>query len=78
MKVIDYAKLLKNVEEMISLLEYDAMRSAGKCKLNSQHLHSLYELKDRYVAMEAKPEPKAPAKKVAKKAPAKPEVADKE
>ena len=46
---IDYAILLKNVEEMINLLEYDSMRSSGKTKLNSQHLHSLYELKDRYV-----------------------------
>ena len=50
-RVIDYAVLLKNVEEMINLLEYDSMRSSGKTKLNSQHLHSLYELKDRYVKM---------------------------
>ena len=50
-RVIDYGTLLKNVEEMINLLEYDSMRSSGKTKLNSQHLHSLYELKDRYVKM---------------------------
>ena len=48
---VDYGNLLKNVEEMINLLEYDSMRSSGKTKLNSQHLHSLYELKDRYVKM---------------------------
>ena len=50
-RVVDYGTLLKNVEEMINLLEYDSMRSSGKTKLNSQHLHSLYELKDRYVKM---------------------------
>ena len=47
---------------MINLLEYDAMRSSGKAKLNSQHLHSLYELKDRYeTKMKSKPSPKAKA-----------------
>ena len=35
---------------MIGLLEYDSMRSAGKCKLNSNNLVSLYDLKDRYEA----------------------------
>ena len=45
---IDYPQILKHVNEMIELLEFDSMRSAGKTKLNSQHLHSLYELKDRY------------------------------
>lgn len=48
---INYIQLLDNIEEMISLLEFDAMRSAGKAKLNSGHLESLYNLKDRYVAM---------------------------
>ena len=47
-RTIDYSEILKNVEQMIELLEFDSMRSAGKTKLNSQHLHSLYELKDRY------------------------------
>ena len=50
MREIDYEVLLKNVSEMIELLEYDAMRSAGKAKMNSQHIHSLYEMKDRYTA----------------------------
>lgn len=45
---IDYVVLLKNVNEMILLLEFDSMRSSGKCKLNSQHLHSLYTLKEIY------------------------------
>jgi len=51
MQPIDYKVLLENVDKMINLLEYDAMRSAGKTKLNSQHLESLYVLKDRYSKM---------------------------
>lgn len=50
MNVIDYNLLLENVDRMINLLEYDSMRSSGKAKMNSQHLHSLYDLKDRYEA----------------------------
>lgn len=45
---IDYKLLLKNVEEMIKLLEYDSMRSTGKTKINSQHLHSLHYLRAVY------------------------------
>ena len=48
---IDYNTLLDNVEQMIGLLEYDSMRSAGKCKLNGVDLNNLYSLKDRYEAM---------------------------
>ena len=48
---IDYVSLLKNVTDMIELLEFDSMRSSGKAKLNSQHLHSLYYLKDKYESM---------------------------
>ena len=55
---IDYVKLLDNVDTMINLLEYDALRSSGKAKMNSQHLHSLYELKDRYMKLAPKPAPK--------------------
>ena len=58
-RTIDYKLLLANINEMITLLEFDAMRSAGKAKLNSQHLHSLYELKKIYEAkVAAKPIPK--------------------
>jgi len=46
---INYTDLLKNVDEMIQTLEFDSMRSAGKAKMNSQHLHSLYYLKDIYM-----------------------------
>ena len=45
---IDYKELLKNINEMIITLEFDSMRSAGKAKMNSQHLHSLYFLKEKY------------------------------
>jgi len=51
MHKIEYDVLLENVTKMINLLEYDAMRSSGKAKLNCGHLESLYNLKDRYSKM---------------------------
>ena len=54
---VDYDKILDNIDTMINLLEYDAMRSSGKMKLNSQHLHSLHYLKDVYEAKVKKPTP---------------------
>ena len=51
MHEIDTNKLLENVVKMINLLEYDSMRSSGKAKMNSQHLHSLYFLKEKYESM---------------------------
>ena len=48
MNDINYEDLKDNLEKMINLLEYDSMRSPGKAKMNSQHLHSLYFLLDRY------------------------------
>ena len=47
---IDYEVLLENINKMINLLEFDAMRGPGKAKMNSQHLHSLYYLKEKYEA----------------------------
>ena len=52
---IDYDMLKGNIDKMINLLEYDAMRSAGKAKLNSQHLHALYYLKELYAKNHKKP-----------------------
>ena len=46
--VIEYEHLVTNIKSMINLLEFDAMRSPGKAKLNSQHLHSLYFLLEKY------------------------------
>ena len=48
MHEIDYKLLIENIDKMINLLEFDGMRSPGKAKLNSQHLHSLYFLKEKY------------------------------
>ena len=63
MNIIDYSLLLENIDRMINLLEYDSMRSSGKAKMNSQHLQSLYDLKDRYEAkLKSKPGPKPAAK----------------
>ena len=54
---IDYEVLLDNIARMINLLEFDSMRSSGKTKLNSQHLHSMYFLKEVYEAKVKKPTP---------------------
>ncbi len=51
MKQINYELLRNNLSDMINILEFDAMRSSGKAKMNSQHLHSLYFLLDRYEKM---------------------------
>ncbi len=59
MNNIDLELVRDNMLKMINLLEFDSMRSAGKAKLNSQHLHSMYDLVDRYDAMLKK----APKKK---------------
>ena len=58
MNVIDYGKLLENINTMINLLEFDGMRSPGKAKMNSQHLHSLYYLKEVYENKIPKTKPK--------------------
>ena len=47
-QVINYEILLQNVNKMINTLEYDAMRSPGKTKMNSQHLHSMIFLRKEY------------------------------
>ena len=44
MKDVDNGLVAKHLKQMINVLEYDSMRSAGKAKLNSQHLHSMYWL----------------------------------
>lgn len=64
---IDYEQLILNVKEMINLLEYDSMRSAGKVKLNSNNLHSLYYLLDVYRG-KLKPEKNVASKAAVQKA----------
>ena len=44
MHEVDKDMVREKILEMINLLEFDSMRSAGKAKLNSQHLHSMYWL----------------------------------
>ena len=44
MKDIDYSLVVQQLKQMINVLEFDSSRSAGKAKLNSQHLHSMYWL----------------------------------
>ena len=48
MREIDYEKLLANVKEMINTLEFDSMRSGGKCKINAQTMHYMLELEKHY------------------------------
>lgn len=50
MREIDYEQLVANYNEMINVLEYDSMRSAGKAKLNSTTLVQLHELRAHYQA----------------------------
>ena len=52
MRQIDYEKLNINIDEMINLLEYDSMRSAGKCKINAGTLETLLNLKKHYAPKE--------------------------
>ena len=59
MREIDYKKLINNIDEMTNTMEYDAMRSAGKMKINADTLASLVKLKDYY----SKKLPKTPNKK---------------
>ena len=60
---VDYKMLSDNLDSMIEVLEYDAMRSPGKAKMNSQHLHSLYFLKEKYEdKLKVKSKPKSPKK----------------
>ena len=56
---IAYDTLIHNVEVMINTLEYDSMRSAGKCKANAGNLNDLYTLHDNLM----KRKPKTPTKK---------------
>jgi|TARA_B110000211_G_scaffold177170_1_gene200278 hypothetical protein len=51
MNEINYEHLIANIKEMINLLEYDSMRSAGKAKMNAGQLEALYNLIDRYNIM---------------------------
>lgn len=62
MHKIEYPVLLENIKQMVNLLEYDAMRSPGKAKLNSGHLEALLNLQDRYTKELAADKKSAPKK----------------
>ena len=64
MREINKSELLYNIDNMINTLEYDSMRSPGKCKLNASLLVNLYALKDVYLK-ELKNSKAAPKKEVA-------------
>ena len=64
MREIDYDQLRKHVDDMINTAEYDAMRSAGKCKMNADVLVNLYKLKEIYAL--PKVTPKAAVRKEGK------------
>jgi len=68
MRDIDYKKLSENLDTMINLLEYDAMRSPGKAKVNADTLVKLFTLKDRYAEAIKPPVPQdAPVEEAPKK-----------
>ncbi len=58
MNKIDYETVLRNLQKMINLLEFDSMRSAGKAKMNAGHLEAMWNLVDRYeVILKKQPTP---------------------
>ena len=58
MREINTELMLANIKEMINTLEYDSMRSAGKCKMNAPVLTDLLELEKHYEAkMNSKKQP---------------------
>ena len=70
--IIDYTKIIDNLETMINTLEYDSMRSPGKAKLNAEVTLAMYNLLDVYHKKVAPPKPdikpaEVPVKKVTKK-----------
>ena len=62
MKEIDYAIIINNYDQMINVLEFDSMRSAGKAKMNTHQLESMYNMRERYTALIAAKKP-TPTKK---------------
>ncbi len=63
MRDINKEQLLGNINEMINALEYDSMRSGGKCKLNAGAIVDLYKLK---AIHDSKPAAKTSAAKTTK------------
>lgn len=55
MKTIDYETLIKNIEQMINVLEDQSSRAPGHAKNAASALVDLYALKDRYEQNTKKP-----------------------
>ena len=62
---INKAELLYNIDTMINTLEYDSMRSPGKCKVNAHLLVNMYSLKDIYLQQQKNSKPTPLKKEVA-------------
>ena len=62
MREINKSEVLYNIDTMINTLEYDSMRSPGKCKINASLLVNLYSLKDIYLTQQKNSKP-TPLKK---------------
>jgi len=59
------SELLNNIDNMINTLEYDSMRSAGKCKINAGLLVNLHTLKGIYIKEFKNSKPSPTKKEVA-------------
>lgn len=66
MREITKVTLLDNINQMINALEYDSMRSGGKCKINAGTLVDLYNLRKIYEDQAATVVPKPAAVKKTK------------
>ncbi len=66
MREINKEALIHNIEGMINALEYDSMRSSGKCKMNAGSLVDLHNLLDIYKKQTTKPAAKTSAAKTTK------------
>jgi len=66
MRDINKDALIHNIEGMINALEYDSMRSSGKCKINAGALVDLHNLLAIYKKETTKPAAKPAAAKPTK------------
>ncbi len=50
MREIIKEELISNINTIINSLEFDSMRSGGKCKINAGTIVDLYNLRNLYIA----------------------------
>ena len=46
--IIDYNKLIENLDAMVNALEYDSMRSPGKAKMNAETILAMINLASKF------------------------------